>query len=52
MSPLIYIFIVLAIGVAIVAEILAAYQKYQMKKQFVEELDRREHEGESHIDDS
>ncbi len=40
MNTLIYIFIILAIGIAIVAEVLVAYQKYLMKKQFVEELDR------------
>jgi hypothetical protein len=45
MDTLIYVFIILAIGIAIVAEILVAYQKYLMKKQFVEELDRRDGEG-------
>jgi hypothetical protein len=42
MDPLIYVFIVFAIGLAVVAEVLVAYQKYQMKKQFVEELDRKD----------
>lgn len=50
MDPLIYVFIVLAIGVAIIAEILVAYQKYQMKKQFVEELDRKDRQGNSEGD--
>lgn len=40
MSPLIYIFLVAAIGIAVVAEVLVAYQKYQMKKQAIDELDR------------
>jgi C4-dicarboxylate transporter len=38
----IYVFIILAIGIAIVAEILVAWQKYLMKKQFVEELNRKD----------
>jgi cell division protein FtsL len=42
MIPIYYIFIVVAISLAIIAEILVAYQKYQMKKQFVDELDRRD----------
>ena len=43
MIPEIYVgFIIIAIGVAVVAEIMVAYQKYQMKKQFVEELDEQE----------
>jgi hypothetical protein len=43
MLPLIYIiFIVAAIGIAVVAEVLVAYQKYQMKKQFIDELDRKD----------
>jgi hypothetical protein len=41
---LIYVFIILAIGIAIIAEILVAYQKYQMKKQFVEELDHKDND--------
>ena len=45
MDSLIYVFIILAIGIAIVAEILVAYQKYLMKKQFVEELDRKDEQG-------
>ena len=43
-DSLVYFFIVLAIGVAIVAEILVAYQKYLMKKQFVEELNKEDAE--------
>ena len=43
MLPLIYIvLLVAAIGIAVVAEVLVAYQKYQMKKQFIDELDRKE----------
>ena len=43
MLPLIYIILlVAAIGIAVVAEVLVAYQKYQMKKQFIDELDRKE----------
>ncbi|MDH2900575.1 MAG: hypothetical protein PXY39_06345 [archaeon] len=45
MDPLVYVFIILAIGIAIVAEILVAYQKYLMKKQFAEELDRKDEQG-------
>lgn len=45
MNVLIYVFIILAIGIAIVAEILVAYQKYLMKKQFVEELDLKDEQG-------
>ncbi|MGA2874033.1 MAG: hypothetical protein ABSE82_00725 [Nitrososphaerales archaeon] len=33
---------VIAIGVFVVAEVLIAYQKYQMKKQFLAELDKKE----------
>jgi hypothetical protein len=33
---------VVAIGVFVVAEVLIAYQKYQMKKQFLDELDKKE----------
>jgi hypothetical protein len=32
---------VIAIGIFVVAEILTAYQKYQMKKQFLGELDKK-----------
>jgi hypothetical protein len=42
MSSLIYVFIVLAIGIAVLAEVLVSYQKYQMKKQFTEELERQD----------
>lgn len=43
MIPEIYVvFIIVAIGIAVVAEIMVAYQKYQMKKQFVEELNEQE----------
>lgn len=45
MSPLIYIFLVTAIGIAVVAEVLVAYQKYQMKKQFVDQLDQVDQKG-------
>jgi hypothetical protein len=33
---------VIAIGVFVVAEVLIAYQKYQLKKQFLDELDGKE----------
>jgi hypothetical protein len=33
---------VIAIGVFVVAEVLVSYQKYQMKKQFLDELDKKE----------
>ncbi|MHB1907706.1 MAG: hypothetical protein ACYCQJ_02400 [Nitrososphaerales archaeon] len=42
MISIYYYLIALAIGLAIVAEVLVAYQKYQMKKQFREELDRND----------
>ena len=42
MISIYYYLIALAIGLAIVAEVLVAYQKYQMKKQFMEELDRND----------
>jgi Tfp pilus assembly major pilin PilA len=42
LNALIYVAIFLAIGLAILAEILVAYQKYLMKKQYVEELDRED----------
>ncbi len=49
--PLIYIvFLVAAIGIAVVAEVLVAYQKYQMKKQFTDELNQRENEKTSSKD--
>ena len=46
MSPIFYILIVGAIGLAIAAEVLVAYQKYQMKKQFMEELDQKDRQEE------
>lgn len=46
MFPIYYIFIVLAIGIAIIAEILVAYQKYEMKQDFREELERKEQKPE------
>ena len=33
---------VIAIGIFVVAEVLIAWQKYQMKKQFLDELDKKE----------
>jgi hypothetical protein len=44
-DTLVYIFIILAIGIAIIAEILVAYQKYLMKKQFVKDLDQKDGQG-------
>jgi hypothetical protein len=48
MNPLFYVLIIGAIGLAIVAEVLVAYQKYQMKKQFMEELDRKDSQAKDH----
>jgi len=33
---------VIAIGVFVVVEVLIAYQKYQLKKQFLEEMDKKD----------
>jgi hypothetical protein len=52
MNPLFYVLIIGAIGLAIVAEVLVAYQKYQMKKQFMEELDRKDTKVEEHENSS
>jgi hypothetical protein len=41
LNPFVYVAVV-AIAVLVVAEVLVAYQKYQMKKQFMEELEGRE----------
>ena len=51
MNPYVYV-AVAAISVFIVAEILVAYQKYQMKKQFLEDLDRKENKQDSNAKDS
>lgn len=51
MNPYIYV-AAIAIGVFALAEILAAYQKYQLKKQFLDELDRKESEPDSNTKDS
>ncbi len=32
---------VIAVSVFVVAEVLIAYQKYQMKRQFLDELDKK-----------
>jgi hypothetical protein len=39
MNLFVYVAVV-AVGIFLVAEILVAYQKYQMRKQFIEELDK------------
>lgn len=44
MSLFAYILIVLAIGAAVLAEVLVAYQKYQLKKEFSEELESLDEE--------
>ena len=36
---------VIAIGVFVVAEVLVAYQKYQMKKMFLEQMDKKDSNG-------
>lgn len=36
---------VIAVGVFLVAEILIQYQKFQMKKMFLEEMDKKDREG-------
>ena len=45
-NPYIYV-AAIAIGVFAVAEILAAYQKYLLKKQFLEQLDSQEEKRDS-----
>ena len=41
-STIIYIAIILALSLFVVAEVLIAYQKFQLKKRCVEELDEYE----------
>lgn len=52
MNPIIYLLIIVAIGVAISAEVLIAYQKYQMKKEFNDELDSIEQQHNMETDDT
>ena len=51
MNPYIYV-AAIAIGVFVVAEILVAYQKYQLKKQFLKDLDRKEDRPDSNTNHS
>ncbi len=45
-STLVYVAIIVALSLFAVAEVLIAYQKYQLKKQYVKELDEYEVEKE------
>jgi len=45
MIPLYDFLIIIAIGLAIVVEVIVNYQKYQLKKNFVKELDQMDKEG-------
>jgi hypothetical protein len=51
----IYIVIIVSLSIFVVAEILIAYQKYQLKKRFIEELDeyesKRKADGSKDIND-
>ncbi|MDG6906180.1 MAG: hypothetical protein JRN20_10395 [Nitrososphaerota archaeon] len=36
---------VIAVAIFLVVEVLISYQKYQMKKMFLEEMDKKDSEG-------
>lgn len=36
---------VIAVGVFLIAEVLISYQKFQMKKMFLDEMDKKDREG-------
>ena len=52
MIPLYDFLIIIAIGFAIVVEVIVAYQKYQMKKNLVNELGQMDKEGRQEQADS
>jgi TRAP-type C4-dicarboxylate transport system permease small subunit len=50
-STLVYVAIIAALSLFVVAEVLIAYQKYQLKKRYVEELDEYETRKKSNGDE-
>jgi hypothetical protein len=50
-STLVYVAIIVALSLFAIAEVLITYQKYHLKKQYIQELDEYEVEKKSDGDD-